>query len=259
MPSIENFPGNVVLAWQGKLDLSQLVDCASRLEAEGHATLSIILYQTWLKRNQSPYAHAAYFNLGATLTNEGALSEAEEAYREAIKRAPEFLQPRLNLGLLLERSGKIDEALAEWRWIDLNTSIAQPENRTLVVFALNHLGRVLEERKQFYEALYYLTRSLTLNPDQADVLHHWVFLREKQCAWPVFVNVPRVSKAFMEDSTSALAMLSLSDDPLCQSKGCIERPSPRQSKRLWTRQNSDRLLLFRFFTPSGINADGRTF
>ena len=216
MPSVENFPGNVVLAWQGKLDLSQLVDCASRLEAEGHATLSIILYQTWLKRNQSPYAHAAYFNLGATLTNEGALSEAEEAYREAIKRAPEFLQPRLNLGLLLERSGKIDEALAEWRWIDLNTSIAQPENRTLVVFALNHLGRVLEERKQFYEALYYLTRSLTLNPDQADVLHHWVFLREKQCAWPVFVNVPRVSKAFMEDSTSALAMLSLSDDPVAQ-------------------------------------------
>jgi predicted O-linked N-acetylglucosamine transferase (SPINDLY family) len=212
----ESFATNVLLAWQGKLDFSQLIECASQLEAKKLGPLVAVLYQTWVKRNQSPYAHAVYFNLGATLTNEGDFTGGEEAYREAIKLSPAFLQPRLNLGLLLERAGQIDKAIAEWRWVEQNISPAQPENKPMVLLAINHLGRVLENKKQLYEALYFLTKSLTIDPDQGDVLHHWVYLRQKQCAWPVYAKVPRVSQAFMEESTSALAMLSISDDPAAQ-------------------------------------------
>jgi predicted O-linked N-acetylglucosamine transferase (SPINDLY family) len=214
--SEESFAKNLMLAWQGEMDFPQLIDCASQLEAEKFGPLSVVLYQTWVKRNSSPYSHAAYFNLGATLTNEGDFASAEDAYRQAIKLSPMFLQPRLNLGLLFERTGRIDEALAEWRWIEQNVPIAEPVNKPMVLLAINHLGRVLESKKQLYEALYYLTKSLTIEPNQTDVLHHWVYLREKQCAWPVYVKVPRVSQAFMEESTSALAMLSLSDDPAAQ-------------------------------------------
>jgi predicted O-linked N-acetylglucosamine transferase (SPINDLY family) len=82
--------------------------------------------------------------------------------------------------------------------------------------AINHLGRVLENKKQLHEALYFLAKSLTIDPNQADVLHHWVYLRQKQCAWPIYIKLPRVSQAFMEESTSALAMLSISDDPVVQ-------------------------------------------
>jgi predicted O-linked N-acetylglucosamine transferase (SPINDLY family) len=78
---------------------------------------------------------------------------------------------------------------------------------------MNHLGRVLEGRKQFPEAETYLTQSLLLNPSQPDVLHHWVFLRQKQCAWPVYAELPGVSRDAMHEATSALAMLSVSDDP----------------------------------------------
>jgi predicted O-linked N-acetylglucosamine transferase (SPINDLY family) len=178
----DGYSSHILLAWQGKLDFLQLIDCASQLETKTPNPLAAVLYQTWVKRNQSPYLHAAYFNLGTTLTNLGDLVGAEDAYREAIKLAPAFLQPRLNLGSLLERAGQADKAIAEWRWIEQNISLSQPENKPLVLLAINNLGRILENRKQLYEALYFLTKSLSIDPNQADVVHHWVSLRQKQCA-----------------------------------------------------------------------------
>lgn len=217
MVTIEDgYSSNILLAWQGKLGFLQLIDCASQLEAKAANPLAAVLYQTWVKRNQSPYLYAAYFNLGTTLTNMGDLAGAEDAYREAIKLAPTFLQPRLNLGSLLERAGQVDKAIIEWRWIEQNISVAQPENKPMVLLAINHLGRVLENKKQLYEALYFLTKSLAIDPGQADVIHHWVSLRQKQCAWPIYAKLPRVSEAFMRESTSALSMLSISDDPAAQ-------------------------------------------
>ena len=210
------FQSELLDAWFGRLGFPELINSASRLDANGLSPLAVVLYQTWIKRNQSPYLHAAYFNLGATLTNMGDLVSAEEAYREAIKLSPAFLQPRLNLGSLLERSGQIDKAIAEWRWIEQNISLAQPDNVPLVLLALNHMGRVLENKKNLYESLFYLTKSLSINPNQADVIHHLVSLRQKQCAWPIYSKLPRVSLRFMEESTSALAMLNISDDPAAQ-------------------------------------------
>ena len=216
MVADEFFSTDILLAWQGGLDFSQLINSASRLEAKGLGPLAVVLYQTWVRRNQSPFLHAAYFNLGATLTNMGDFLGAEEAYREAIKLSPTFLQPRVNLGSLLERSGQVDKAIAEWRWIEQNISLTQPENIPMVLLAINHMGRVLENKKQFYEALYFLTKSLSIDPGQADVIHHWVSLRQKQCAWPIYAKLPRVSQQFMAESTSALAMLNISDDPAAQ-------------------------------------------
>jgi predicted O-linked N-acetylglucosamine transferase (SPINDLY family) len=150
--------------------------------------------------------------LGTTLSNLGDLVGAEAAYRRAIAIAPSFIHPRLNLGLLLERIGQLEQAMSEWRWIVRN-SPRDAVNTPLVELALNHLGRVLELSKQFPEAVSYLTESLLLNPNQPDVLHHWVFLRQKQCAWPVYADVEGVSVHAMREATSALAMLSVSDDP----------------------------------------------
>lgn len=212
----EDFATNILLAWQGTLSFYQLIDSASRLEASKNGPLAVVLYQTWLRRNESPYSYAAYFNLGATLTNEGDFVGAEEAYRESIKLSPSFIQSRLNLGSLLERTGQIDKAISEWRWVEQNISLAQPENKSFALFALNNLGRVLENKKKLYESLYFLSKSLTIEPGQPDVLHHWVYSRQKQCAWPIYIKVPRVSESSMKEATSALAMLSVSDDPAAQ-------------------------------------------
>ncbi len=211
-----DFATNVLLAWQGQLDFFALLNYTSQLEGKGQHALAAVLYQTWLKRNQTQYNHFVYYNLGVALSNEGDLAGVEEAYGQAIRLSPTFLQPRLNLGLNLERQGKKDAALVEWRWIDEHASLDHPDQVVIKLQALNHLGRVLENTGQYAEALACLTKSLELDPNQSDALHHWVFLREKQCAWPVWAEVGQVSPEKMRDCTSALAMLSLSDDPEAQ-------------------------------------------
>ena len=212
----DNYVDALQRAWQGKLDFAQLIDCASQMEARQLRSLSAILYQTWLSRNASPYAYAAYFNLGTTLSNEDDFAGAEAAYRKSIELHPNFAQPRLNLGSLFERMGKIDQALAEWRWVADNIPPSPAENKPLVLMALNHQGRVLEARKQFHDALVWLTKSLLIDPHQPDALHHWIHLRQKQCIWPVYTPLPGVTLDAMKEATSALAMLSVSDEPAHQ-------------------------------------------
>ena len=208
----DNFADKVMQAWKGELPFPELIDLAGRFEAQGKAQLGAVLYQTWVTHTPSPLAHAVQFNLGATLTNLGDLAAAEAAYRAAISLAPDFAHPHLNLGLLHERKRQFDEAIAEWQWIVQHCPRTEP-NRSIVILALNHLGRMCESLKRFEEATNYLQESLLLDPEQSDVLHHWVFLRQKQCLWPVYTPVPGVRMELMRESTSALAMLSLSDDP----------------------------------------------
>ena len=215
MSSIDGFAATIKLAYQGELAFLDLINQAAELESSGHPTLSVVLYDTWLAHAESPYAHAVQFNLATTLTNLGDFLRAEEAYRKAIAIAPSFVHPHLNLGLLHERQGRLDEAMAEWRWIDQHAA-RDESSLPIVLLALNHLGRVSELRKQFQEATDYLANSLRLDPKQPDVIHHWVFLRQKQCSWPVYGDLPGLSEAAMRESTSALAMLSMSDDPTAQ-------------------------------------------
>jgi predicted O-linked N-acetylglucosamine transferase (SPINDLY family) len=231
MPVTDKFASNVLLAWKGELGFPELITYAAELDAQGLAPLSAVLYQTWLTRVESPYAHAANFNLGATLSNLGDLVGAKAAYQRAIALSPAFLHPHLNLGLLLERTGQLDQAMAEWQWI-VHNGPRDSVNLPLVVLALNHLGRVLEVAKNFPDAVSYLTQSLLLDPKQPDVLHHWVFLRQKQCAWPVYADLPGVSLEAMREATSALAMLSVSDDPRDQLRAAQQFVQTKLAKNL---------------------------
>ena len=212
----ENYVSVVMQAWQGKLEFAQLLDCAAQMEARKLGPLAAVLYQTWLNRNPSPFAYAGYFNLGVTLANEDDFVGAEAAYRQSIQIHPLFAQPRLNLGTLFERMGQIEKAIAEWRWVEEHITPDAADNKPFVLMALNHLGRVMEPLKRFNEALAYFTKSLTIEPNQPDTLHHWVHVRQKQCVWPIYEPIPGVSREFMQQSTSALAMLSISDDPAAQ-------------------------------------------
>ena len=79
--------------------------------------LSVVLYQTWLNHTSNSLAYAVYFNLGALLSSLNLNEEAETAYRKAIELSPNFMHPRLNLGLLLEGKGQFDEATEQWEWV----------------------------------------------------------------------------------------------------------------------------------------------
>lgn len=204
------------LAWSGQLNLTQLFEAANELTAKGGNDLAVVLYQTWLKRNVSPFNYMAQFNLGVILLNEGDTEGARDAYARSLAQAPEFLQSRFNLGLVYERMGLGDSAIAQWLWIESHADAGNAEQRPLLLLALNNLGRHYEDGGRFAEALASLTKSLRLEPNQPDAIHHWVFLRAKQCVWPVYSPLPGLSEAMQREHTSALAMISLSEDPAAQ-------------------------------------------
>ncbi|MFT3851031.1 MAG: tetratricopeptide repeat protein [Propionivibrio sp.] len=203
-------------AWKGDLDIVALFEAANKLSEQGSSPLAAVLYQTWLYRNKTPYNHLVYFNLGVVLLNENDVPGAKEAYVRAVQLAPTFYQARFNLGLVYERQGLSEAAIAEWLWVENNTSATDADQRPILLMALNNLGRHYEDRRRYAEALSCLVKSLKIEPNQPDVIHHWVFLRERQCLWPVYESIPGVGEDLLRRSTSALAMLSLSDDPEAQ-------------------------------------------
>ncbi len=175
----------------------------------------IDLYEVWLAHNDTPINYAAYFNLAVVLDQQKLHEKAEQAYRDSIAVHPDFLQGQFNLGALFERQNRIEDALNQWRSIIAKyeyTAISD-EDKKIYILALNSLGRVLETERQFKESEQMLKQSLLLSPDQPKVISHWVHLRQKQCEWPVYEPIIGVSKAAMIAGTSALAMLSASNNP----------------------------------------------
>ncbi|TWI60651.1 putative O-linked N-acetylglucosamine transferase (SPINDLY family) [Pseudoduganella lurida] len=201
------------LAEQGKLPLVELFECSQLLAEAGQQLRAVALFQLWLARCHSSVAYAVCFNLGVMLSDLGDNAGAEAAYRDAIARNPGFIEARLNLGTLLERMGQPDEALATWQEILGEAAVPAALNQPLHLQTLNNLGRLLEISKRFPEALDMLERSLHVDPNQRNVLTHWVHLRQKLCRWPVFDGMPEIAFERKLEATAALAMLSASGDP----------------------------------------------
>lgn len=210
------FVDAIAQAWGRQLAVLPLFETANRLCAAGHEPYAAVLYQTWLSRNHTPHDHLVQFNLGVILFNQGDYAAAQAAYARAVHLAPDFLQPRFNLGLCCERLGDGDAAVAHWLHIEAHAHADDGEQRPFLLLALNNLGRHLEDRGRYAEAMAFLGKSLRLDPQQPDVIHHWVFLRAKQCVWPVYDPLPGLDEATMRRHTSALAMIALSEDPAQQ-------------------------------------------
>ncbi len=83
----------------------------------------------------------------------------------------------------------------------------------LHLHALNNMARLLEQQRRFDEAERCMIRSLEIKPAQSDVIQHYVHLRQKMCAWPIYQPVADVTHNQLLLGTSALAMLSATDDP----------------------------------------------
>jgi predicted O-linked N-acetylglucosamine transferase (SPINDLY family) len=198
-----------------QLTVAQLRDLCADLVAKGSIRTAIQHYRDWLAGSQSPLAYAAYFNLGCLLGQVGDLSGAGDAYQQALNHKSDFMHARANLGAIHEQQGKVDEAILEWQQI-VEHARQNTVDTEVRLNALNNLGRVLELRRRFPEAEVVLTQSLTINPTQPEVIHHLVHLRQRQCAWPVYQEFPGLTKENLVQHTSALAMLSATNDPALQ-------------------------------------------
>ncbi|WP_157879293.1 glycosyl transferase family 1 [Pararhodospirillum photometricum] len=174
---------------------------------EARALTPADLYRLWLEVSSPDRGprYAAWFNLGVELSARGALDEAALAYQNAVAEKPDLHVAAVNLGLVLESQGKHAAALAVWE-----QALQPVEARTAL---LNHQGRLLETLDRFEEAETLLYKSLLLDPHQHDAYTHWLHLRLKMCAWPVFgPPLPGRSVGEMIQGAGGLSVLSLFDD-----------------------------------------------
>jgi predicted O-linked N-acetylglucosamine transferase (SPINDLY family) len=208
----DSYASTLMQAWSGKLEAEHLFKACSQLENSQLAPLSIILYQTWLKKTPPNNPYIDFFNVGAALFNLGEHLSSESAFRLALDILPGFIQARLQLGMVLELLGKDDQAIEQWLWLEKNIPVEKAEFRDLLILALNNLGRIYQKKKLLQDAVIYLVKSLELNPNQWEVLHHCIFLKEKICSWPIYDRIGSVTTEFMQLSTSTLATIALTDD-----------------------------------------------
>jgi predicted O-linked N-acetylglucosamine transferase (SPINDLY family) len=210
------FQSALIQAQRGALAPIDLFSLAESLTSANQADCAVRLYQAYLTNKAPAMAYIAYFNLGVLLRDMGNHIAAELAYRQAIHHKTDFIQAHFALGSEFERRGSFEAALSQWRIIlDFDEDILS-SNKAMHLLTLNSMGRLLETVRQFREAERMLEQSLLLDIEQPDVIHHWIHLRQKQCAWPLFSALPGLSKEKILNAASALTMLNITDDPEIQ-------------------------------------------
>lgn len=198
------------------LPLAELLTIADTLQSSGMAEMALQLYGVWTEHTRDANKSLAMFNHGSLLQSTGKTAEAENIYRACLAERPYFAQPCINLGLILERRGEREQAIAIWSQLLSAQSAGVEVPVDMQVAAWNHVGRVREDLKQYQLAEVALTKSLALKPDQPGVIQHWVHIRQKACDWPVYQSLPGISPNQMLMATSPLAMLAHSEDPVQQ-------------------------------------------
>lgn len=214
------------------LEPMKLLETAERLNGAQRITDVAALYQRWLQHCHSSVNYIIQFNLGATLTQLGQIPAAERAYRAAIAQNPEFAQAWFNLGTVLERQQKPQEALAIWQSMLDDNLVDAAQSRELYLMTCNNLGRLLEETRQLKQSEAILRTSLEADPVQPKVIQHWVHLRQKQCVWPVYEPPAGLTRGDLLKASSPLALLAASDDPGLQLAAAVHFVKERVNVRV---------------------------
>lgn len=208
---------HIALAEAGDLSVTALISAGETLRALGGQDLVPSLFRGWLQHNAAhPLAYAARFNLAVALADAGALAEARDELRLALRDQPDFAPASINLGTVLERLGDRPAAIEAWRALANRLAAVTGDAVSCRTSALNQMGRVLEQATILAPAEAALRASLELDPAQPEVVQHLVALRQAQCAWPVLAPVGKLDERALLTGCSPLTLPALLDDPVLQ-------------------------------------------
>ena len=219
--------------------LIEILDHANELSEAGKDVDAITTYTEGLLHCDPNFIHVLMFNLAVVYNKLELLSVAESHLFTALSINPNFFEAYLNLGTILEKMDRGDDAIARWNMALANPTIHAPGNHDHKLRFLNNIGRLKERLRDYDDAEKALHESLLLDIDQSPVLHHWIHLRQKQCKWPVIDGLPTNLDAVLEHA-SPLAMLGMTDDPELQRRsadkfveekvGVFERMAPASTQ-----------------------------
>jgi tetratricopeptide (TPR) repeat protein len=106
-----------------------------------------------------PMNARSHYNLGIVLEREGKPDEASAHYSEAVRIDPTFSEAHNNLGRLFAERRRFEEAIAHLA----EALRLEPKNAE----AHNNLGNVLAEQGRIEEAIAHYEEALRLKPDHA--------------------------------------------------------------------------------------------
>jgi predicted O-linked N-acetylglucosamine transferase (SPINDLY family) len=211
------FANSVKLAISRTLPIAALLDCAGRLKSLNNNHLVPELYKTWIAYNaDSELLYAVYFNYGTSLAETGDRAGAINALRECIRLKPDFYQPYINLGRNLEDEGHVDSAVAQWLDLVGRMTAVNGESVKYKLIALQQIGRVFETLFRDGAAEGILKQCLDIDPNQPEVVQHWISLRQRQCKWPVLIEWDRMKRRNLLAGISSLSLANFLDDPMFQ-------------------------------------------
>jgi predicted O-linked N-acetylglucosamine transferase (SPINDLY family) len=191
--------------------LAQLIAAIERSDKPAGRKAVICLYRQWIAAQPegSNELHAAWFNLGVSLSKADDKPNAIVAYQHALLLRPDFYPAAVNLGTLLESIGQTDAALRIWE------RALQPNEVRLIL--INNRARLLEQLGRLDEAERELRRSLAIDPQQPDVMQHWMHNRQKMCAWPIIgEDIAGVAAEDLMLHAGPMTTLALTDDIAAQ-------------------------------------------
>jgi predicted O-linked N-acetylglucosamine transferase (SPINDLY family) len=216
----------------GNLSLPALLASAANIDVQDTTRL-LTLYQIWLAANPGHVqAYVVYFNLGVIYAQLKQDDLAIKHYQLSLATKSDLHEARLNLGTCFERLGDLGQALAHWQVVldATKLSAVDASDMSYRVLALNNLGRIREGLKDYAVAEGYYAESLTLQPEQPNVIQHWVYARQRQCSWPVYSGLDHILTATKLAYSGQLALLALTDDPMRQLRAAhdfLQRKNPQ--------------------------------
>jgi tetratricopeptide (TPR) repeat protein len=151
-----------------------LVECATALRHRNWSTLALAVISlavalplVHVTPNTKPFRNDAfaYTRLGAAYARQGRSELAEEYYSKALEAAPHFLTARLNYGKLLQRTGRLDEAVVQFRRAtEAESSSLTGETVGLLAEAHFQLAHALGEQGTYTEAAAHYRTAMQLDP-----------------------------------------------------------------------------------------------
>ena len=88
---------------------------------------------------------------------------------------------------------------------------------------INQRARLLEQLGRLDEAEAEMRASLAIQPDQPDVIQHWLHIRQRMCAWPVLNDaIPGLSQTDLMANRGPLAALALTDRVAVQARSAAD-------------------------------------